>query len=269
MPQDAKPRAEGLIVNADDLGKDEFTTSSILKCHLGGRISSASGMVFMRDSEKAADMALQAGLDVGLHLNLTQALTGLRNKPLLESFHGAIAGFLTRMKRWPPYHPLLRRQFEYVFHAQWEEFQRLYGEQPSHVDGHQHMHLCANMVIDRVIPRICAVRRSFHFFNGEKSAANRLYRRFLNQWVSRNFISTDYFFDIEPMVDDRLLRIVALSRISTVELMVHPERMPHLDYLLSDRFHAFLKRARAGTWKDVATRAEAETPGMDLQASRV
>ena len=29
---------------------------------------------------------------------------------------------------------------------------RLYGKLPSHVDGHQHRHLCANMLIDPIIP---------------------------------------------------------------------------------------------------------------------
>ncbi len=263
LPEDREPerKAELVIINADDLGKDELSTRCILKCRRRGRVSSVSAMVFMRSSERAADAALEAGMDVGLHLNFTQPLSGLMNQPLLERYHQSVAAFLRVTKRCFIYNPMLRRQFEYVCRAQFQEFLRLYGTEPSHVDGHEHMHLCANMIMDRVIPREYPVRRSFHFFQEEKSLLTRLYRRSLNGWVSRNFVSTDFFFDLEPMIEDRLLRILALSRTSTVELMVHPERKSQLDYLLSDRFRSFLGRVSAGTWKDlIPRRGEGRSP---------
>lgn len=241
-----------LIINADDYGKNEFTTHRILLCHRRFRVSSASAMVFMRDSEKSAELALEAGLDVGLHLNLTDPLSGSRHRPLLDNFHRAVSEFLAKTGQVPLYNPMLRRQFEYVYHAQYEEFQRLYRMKPSHVDGHHHMHLCANMIFDRVIPPRQRVRRSFHFFRGEKGFVKRFYRRLLNGWVSRRFSSTDYFFDLQPMVEERLSRIMNKGRISNVELMVHPEREIELDFLLSDRFADFLKDVKTGRWKEVA-----------------
>lgn len=240
-----------LIINADDLGKDKYTTGTILQCHRQGRISSTSAMVFMRDSERAAEQALEAGLDVGLHINFTQRLTGLSNHSLLESFHETVAGFLARTRYCPLYNPRLWRQFEYVYHAQLEEFLRLYGKRPSHIDGHEHMHLCTNMIVDRPIHAGFPVRKSFHFFSGEKGVANRLYRRFLNGWVDRHFVSTDYFFDIQPIVEQRLLRIMALSKTSHVELMVHPERNIHSEYLLSGRFLDLLRGLIVGTWEEL------------------
>jgi len=60
-----------LIINADDWGRDIDTTNRILECVLCGSVSSTSGMVFMEDSERAASVARERGVDVGLHLNVT------------------------------------------------------------------------------------------------------------------------------------------------------------------------------------------------------
>src|SRR2546426_5333145 len=60
-----------LILNADDWGRDPGTTGRILDCALRGSVSSVSAMVFMEDPDRAAAMALERKIDVGLHLNLT------------------------------------------------------------------------------------------------------------------------------------------------------------------------------------------------------
>src|SRR5579863_9771612 len=56
-----------LIVNADDWGWDRETTDRTLNCFLEGSLSSVSAMVFMQDSERAARLARQHGIDAGLH----------------------------------------------------------------------------------------------------------------------------------------------------------------------------------------------------------
>src|SRR5271165_1805705 len=60
-----------LIINADDWGRDHETTDRTLECFLRGALSSVSAMVFMEDSERAAAVARERGIDVGLHLNFT------------------------------------------------------------------------------------------------------------------------------------------------------------------------------------------------------
>src|SRR5437879_7585 len=60
-----------LIVNADDWGRDPLTTDRILECSRRGAVSSASAMVFMGDSVRAAAVAREYGVEAGLHLNLT------------------------------------------------------------------------------------------------------------------------------------------------------------------------------------------------------
>src|SRR4051812_44794927 len=65
-----------VIVNADDWGAQAVTTDRILDCIRHGSVSSTSAMVFMEDSERAADVAREYGVSTGLHLNLTEAFTG-------------------------------------------------------------------------------------------------------------------------------------------------------------------------------------------------
>src|SRR5262245_43199918 len=64
-----------LIVNADDWGRDRRTTDAILDGVHCGAVSAVSAMVFMADSERAAAVASERGLDAGLHLNLTTSLS--------------------------------------------------------------------------------------------------------------------------------------------------------------------------------------------------
>ena len=108
-------------------------------------------MVFMKDSKRAAELANEHGLNVGLHLNFDEKLTGNNCPEALTQRHNKIATFLTRTK-WSQllYNPFLHKDFSYSCAAQWEEFVRLFGKPPSHIDGHHHMHLCANVLLDRV-----------------------------------------------------------------------------------------------------------------------
>src|SRR5438445_7602395 len=68
---DARDHLGVLIINADDWGRECETTDRILDCICCGAVSSVSGMVFMEDSERAACIAREKGVDVGLHLNFT------------------------------------------------------------------------------------------------------------------------------------------------------------------------------------------------------
>src|SRR6185437_6444247 len=70
-----KVRAGVLIVNADDWGRDRQTTDRTLDCLRCGAVSSVSAMVFMNDSERAAAIARDNGIDAGLHLNFTSSFS--------------------------------------------------------------------------------------------------------------------------------------------------------------------------------------------------
>ena len=110
-----------IIINADDWGRSRIETNAALSCYREGRISSATAMVFMRDSERGADLAKEAGITVGLHLNLTQQFEdGVRSRSLIDA-HDRVARFLNRGKYASLlYHPGLRAEFRCVFKAQYE-----------------------------------------------------------------------------------------------------------------------------------------------------
>lgn len=216
--------AGALILNADDWGRDRQTTDRILECRVCSALSSASGMVFMEDSERAADLAREHGFDVGLHLNLTTKLSGANVSMELKTKQERLTSFLRRSRMAQMiYHPGLAGDFRYVVSAQIDEFQRLYGAAPRRVDGHHHMHLCANVLYGDLLPHGAIARRNFSFQAGEKSGLNRMYRRMVDRKLAKQHPVTDYFFTIEPVEDvDRLKRIIDLAQQSLVEVETHP-----------------------------------------------
>ena len=112
-------RAGALIVNADDWGRDPETTRMILDCVRRQAVSAASAMVFMEDSERAADLAGEASLDCGLHLNVTTPFSASRCSPGLVDRQATLARYLRRHRlAQVVYHPGLASSFAYVVRAQ-------------------------------------------------------------------------------------------------------------------------------------------------------
>ncbi len=227
-----------LIVNADDLGRNSVATDRILQCHSEGRVTCASAMVFMEDSERAASLAKTNQLEVGLHINFTESFTGSSVPASLRSAHERIRKFLRRSKYAPVlYNPFLRRAFRDVFEQQMQEFARLYGRTASRFDGHQHMHLASNMVIDHPIPAGAKVRRSFSFSAGERNVVNRLYRAAVDRRLAARYRIGDFFFAFSKHLPlARLCRVIELARTHEVELMTHPELDTEFNSLLSPEF---------------------------------
>src|SRR5437879_2954954 len=85
------------------------------------------------------------------------------------------------------------------------------------------MHLCANVLLQSLIPLGTLVRRNFSFQVGEKGIANRLYRRLVDRMLQRQHKLMDFFFTLPPLEPpDRLQRIFSLARQSAVEIETHP-----------------------------------------------
>ena len=57
------------------------------------------------------------------------------------------------------------------------------------------------MLLDGVIPSGLKVRRTFHFWPGEKGFVNRAYRNVINRIVKSRFSGTDYFFALVQSLD--------------------------------------------------------------------
>ena len=225
-----------LIINADDWGGWTIATDAALACLKKGRISSVTAMVFMADSGRAAALAKEAGMDVGLHLNLDTPFTSETCPENVRRCHEPVSRWLRSGKfAQLIYNPFLSKHFHHLCAAQIGEFERLYGWMPSHMDGHHHMHLCANMLLGKAIPENEKVRRSFSFWPGEKSFLNRRYRRWVDRRLSRRFRTTDYFFSLgQCLRTNRLQRVAELAKTAKVELMTHPEKSEEYSWLMSD-----------------------------------
>jgi chitin disaccharide deacetylase len=130
-----------LIVTADDLGMTTGVTEGILRSMHDGIVSSTSLMVNMPAAAAAARRAVENGLDVGVHLNLT---TG---RPVLPPSHvRSLVGddgvfhshrdFIQGVLRWR----ISMREVEQEFAAQVEGAARM-GVSPTHLNTHHHLHL--------------------------------------------------------------------------------------------------------------------------------
>lgn len=243
-----------LIINADDLGRNKTATNNTIQCFEHGAITSASAMVFMADSERAAKLALEKKLDVGLHLNLDERFTVEGISQSLHERHNKVVSFLSGSKfSFLIYNPFLRHDFEYLFKVQYEEFSRLYGKIPSRIDGHHHLHLCMNMLIDRIIPKGLWVRRNFTFSRGEKPIFNRLYRHIIDRQLLKRYQCIDFSYSLNSKqnIQNRLHKIIEQSKTTQVELLTHPEIKNQFTYLTSPEYLNITANANIGTFTDI------------------
>ncbi len=229
------PEAGLLIVNADDWGRDPRTTGKILDCALRGAVSSVSAMVFMEDSERAATLARERGIDAGLHLNFTTSFSASGCPAGLVERQQELHRYLRRRRlAQVVFHPGLIRSFEYVVAAQLDEFRRLYGVDPDRLDGHHHMHLCTNVLLGGLLPPGTLVRRNFSFQPCEKSLWNRLYRRLIDGMLARRHRMVDFFFSLAPLEPPgRLQRIFSLAHQFVVEVETHPVNPEEYRFLVA------------------------------------
>jgi predicted glycoside hydrolase/deacetylase ChbG (UPF0249 family) len=131
------------------------------------------------------------------------------------------------------YQPFLAQSFDYIVKAQLEEYARIYGQAPRRIDGHHHNHLCANVLLGRLLPMGTIVRRSFSVFPGEKGLANRSWRKIVNSKLARRHRMTDFFFSLAPLSQGRLDTIFQFASQSVVELETHPVNADEYAFLTS------------------------------------
>jgi predicted glycoside hydrolase/deacetylase ChbG (UPF0249 family) len=227
-----------LMINADDWGASIATTDAIARCFDAGAVTAASAMAHMADSARAAALARERGLPVGLHLNLSQAFDspdvpdGVRRRQA-----GVAARFGNmQLRRWL-YDPSIRGEVDRAIADQLEEFERLYGAPPRRLDGHLHVHLCPNVLLSRALPHDVWLRPARTLAIRRPAPVLGVLRRARERWLRSRFQVSDYFFsidDIHPVLggsglDDAL----DLASDADVEVMTHPSREQELELLLS------------------------------------
>jgi chitin disaccharide deacetylase len=256
VPAVRAPSTGLLIVNADDLGLGPEETDRILECFALGALTSATAMVWMEDSERAARLAREAALPVGLHLNLIEPFNGrdvpaavaARQLRVVERLSaGDAAAHL--------YHPGWSRDFELCIADQLARFTQLYGRAPTHFDGHQHMHLALNALLARPLSPVKRCRAPLTRMPAESPAGKRAARAALGRLVRLRFTTTDWCFSIralEPRLggDGRDGKLALAGR-DSVEIMAHPGWPDELELLRTPEWRARIHRQRLGSFADL------------------
>jgi len=141
-----------LIVNADDFGLSEAVNRAVIEAHEKGIVTSTSIMAGGAAFEHAAALAARSPtLDVGVHLTLTELQPVAESVPSLVGADGRFTRHTTDFaKRWLRGAIVLgdvRKELD----AQIRRV-RAHGVQPTHLDGHQHVHVLPG--IARVVAQL-------------------------------------------------------------------------------------------------------------------
>jgi predicted glycoside hydrolase/deacetylase ChbG (UPF0249 family) len=242
-----------LIVNADDWGASEGTTESIAACFAAGGVTSATAMVHMADSERAAARARELGLPTGLHLNLTQPFDGPAVPPWAREMQTRVVAWFGELRRRDRLLPNVARwkSVRSCVEDQLECFRRLYGREPTHVDGHNHVHL--NPAVLFALPGHLHVRTATH--PPAPRTPIDLARLVRHAAIRARFGSTNYVFDVRAvhprLGGSDLGRCLALARERSLELITHPAHAPQAELLRSPEWIASLAELRLGSFEDL------------------
>ncbi len=142
MNESVESQSVPLIVCADDAGFAERSDHAILRCFREGVVRVASVSVTQPRAQQFVAEASAAGLEVGLHLDLTEG------PPLTGAIPGLAPDGRPFLRDKAATWALLRREPDGVLAdalaneilAQWERLLS-FGARPSHLNGHNHMHV--------------------------------------------------------------------------------------------------------------------------------
>jgi predicted glycoside hydrolase/deacetylase ChbG (UPF0249 family) len=244
-----------LIVNADDFGGQSHATNAITEAFDAGVITSTSAMVWMRDSARAAEIAAERALPVGLHLNLTMPFAGRDVPQGVQERQLQLTELCTRDGWWKEAgrhfdRELLRSAIEDQLERYYEQF-----GQPTHIDGHHHVHLYEE-VLD-LLPRTWPLRPPLRTPAQVDARLNRRERR-----LRRRFRAPDLSFAFErlhPAAGGSGLEVLDRARERCVEVMTHPRQQAQLEVLLAPEWRAALAALPLGTYADVPDAEDAVT----------
>jgi predicted glycoside hydrolase/deacetylase ChbG (UPF0249 family) len=250
-------RAPSLIVNADDLGWNREATDRTIEAFRAGRITSSTAMVYMEDSDRAAALAKEVELPVGLHLNLTDPYTAgdlpddlrQRHSGVCEHFSGR--GF--RLRSWL-FDPRIQAEVEAAVADQLRRFEDLYGRPPTHVDGHNHVHSCPNVALASPLRAVDKMRNALWSWPGTRSSMG-LVRAVRRAATYRRKLTTRYFFDVWELFRDRdevpMAERLAPALETSVEVMAHPGFEHEWEALTSAPWGELLDRFPRGSYGDL------------------
>jgi len=129
-----------LVVNADDAGLAPSTDDAILAAARDGIVRSASVAANGPTAEEFVARAIAAGLDLGFHFNLTEGPSLAGPHATLTDARGRFAHAKAELWRRAVRGAIDAAEVAREMRAQWDRL-RMLGAEPTHVDGHNHVHL--------------------------------------------------------------------------------------------------------------------------------
>jgi predicted glycoside hydrolase/deacetylase ChbG (UPF0249 family) len=237
-----------LIVNADDLGASRASTDAIIAAYDEGLITSASAMVWMWDGPRAARLARERQIPVGMHLNLTLPFRDLAAPANVRDLQGELTlEFDARSGSSDAKPPLIPDdRIATAIADQLAAFRALFGE-PTHLDGHHHVHLHPSVLacLPPELPIRPPLRRPAHLATAP-TRRDRLLRMM--------FQTIDGCVDIQhihPALGGADLRWLDYSRRHTLEVMVHPQAESEQRALRTHEWKEALSALTLGSYADV------------------
>jgi predicted glycoside hydrolase/deacetylase ChbG (UPF0249 family) len=242
-----------LIVNADDFGGNPLATERIAECFSAKRITSTTAMVYMKDTAKAVEIAASQPLAIGLHLNLTQEFEDPATPdPVRERQARAVRHFAGRRSARFIVNPALVRLIGKCVADQLERFRELFGREPTHIDGHNHVHLSPTILL--ALPKGARVRTAESSYVDRREATARI-RRARHLLIARRQLTTDRMYAINRLKAGATTRemqeLLAPAERLSVEIMVHPDRDGDYRLLMSEGWSDALSSHRLGCFDDL------------------
>lgn len=237
-----------LIVNADDFGASPSASDPTILLYEQGALSSASAMVGMRDTARGASLAREHGLPTGLHLNLTlpfaeptvPAPARERQRRLTEAF--GRESWRDGSGRDPD-----SRLIADAIADQLERFREAFGE-PTHLDGHHHIHVHP-AVLERLPPELL-IRPSLSVPARAGAEPGARLRD-----LGRRIAGPDLCFalgHVHPALGGEGLQALELARERSLEIMAHPQQERERLALESDQWRQALAALAVGSYADLA-----------------
>lgn len=163
-----------IVVCADDFGMNQAVDAGILALAHAGRLSATSCLVDGPACEEDMPALLETPLQIGLHLNFTEALGQsdlcLPLRKLILSCYGRRLSL-----------PTIERAVE----RQLDCFEALTGRAPRYIDGHQHVHQLPQIrdVLLAVLSRRYGGDKPWLRYTGSPRAAGLPWRLQAKAWV--------------------------------------------------------------------------------------
>jgi len=240
-----------LIVNADDVGASESTTDPAIASYDEGVISSVSAMVWMADSRRAAGLALERRIPVGLHLNLTLPFSDEGAPEDARAMHQQLVARFDSVS-WMRDDAMFDERDPVIVAAiahQLEAFRALYGE-PTHLDGHHHVHVHPAVLpcLPREYPIRPVIKKPSELIRRRSSRDRKLRKAF------RTADGCVNFRQIHPSTGGAGLQVLKFARRRVLDVMVHPQFSDEREALRTPEWAAALSSLQLGSYRGLGAR---------------